>query len=304
MSNNSVCRTLISDIEAEVFVDNILQIENMNLKREAINSIVGAERNIITYTDNPTWDHKDNRDFEYRDDKTRNKLRSQIIEELCTLKRLNQDDDIKLGKGGALPLTKIKSEKKLFYVIGPPASGKSGIANDISDSYGAVLLDSDYVKRKLPEYNNQIGAATLVHEESDRLIFDYKQKSLLDFCIQRGYNIVVPKIGHSIDGILAFCKMMKTYDYSVYLISVDLDRQLATQRAYYRFKKTRRYVPLALIFDGYSNQPTLNYYKMLQLHGDMLNGYSQISTDVDFGDLPILIEQKNMKKMIKLYGGA
>lgn len=126
------------------------------MKREAINSIVGAERNIITYPDNPTWDHKDNRDFEYRDDKIRKRLRLQIINELCSMKCLNNDDEIKLGKGGALPLTKVRNEKKLFYVIGPPASGKSGVANDICDSYGGVMLDSDYAKRKLPEYNHQI----------------------------------------------------------------------------------------------------------------------------------------------------
>ena len=197
------------------------------------------------------------------------------------MKRLNNDDEIKLGKGGALPLTKVRNEKKLFYVIGPPASGKSGIANDISDSYGGVMLDSDYAKRKLPEYNNQIGAATLVHEESDRLIFDYDQRSLLDFCIENGYNIVVPKIGHSIEGIIAFCEMMKGYGYTIYLISIDLDRQLATQRAYHRFKKTKRYVPLALIFDGYSNQPMLNYYKLLQIITIIWESFLWLFTDIN-----------------------
>ena len=292
MQANSICRTLVTDLEIEMFVDNILKIEKNDLKREAINSIASAERNIITYFDNPTWDHKDNRDFEYRDDKTREKLREQIITELRTLKRLKCDDDIKLGSGGALPNTRIKCNKKLFYVIGPPASGKSGIACEIADSYGAVILDSDFAKRKLPEYKNQIGGATLVHEESDRLIFDYNQKSLLDFCIKNGYNIVVPKIGHSMEGILAFCNMMRNYDYSVYLVSVDLDRQLATQRAYTRFRKTKRYVSLAVIFDGYSNQPSLNYFKLIRSHKDMFKGYAQISTNVPKNQKPILMEQK------------
>lgn len=175
------CRNLSTDIVVEHFVDNILQIEDLQQKKEAINKITAAERNMKEYSSVPTLTHEDNRDFQYRNNKDREKLKHQIFTELCDKKRLKNDDRIKLGSGGAKPITKVKAERKVFYLIGPPASGKSTIANNIADFAGAYILDPDYAKRKLPEYDNQIGAATLVHEKSDALVFSYEKYNLLDF---------------------------------------------------------------------------------------------------------------------------
>lgn len=153
--------------------------------------------------------------------------------------------------------------------MGPPASGKSGVSSKIADIYGCYILDSDYAKRKLPEYNNQIGAASLVHEESDALVFG--DNGLMDRCVAMKNNVVIPKIGWNMKSVLDMCKSLKSAGYKVYLISVDLDRQKATQRAYNRFIKTKRYVPLSLVFDNYGNQPTLilarhsEEYRMLGL---------------------------------------
>lgn len=93
-------------------------------------------------------------------------------------------------------------------------------------------MDSDFAKRKLPEYSNQIGGATLVHDEFDVLIFSYNKGNLLDFCIQNGYNMVILKIGRNIQNIAEFCSKLKDIDFKPYLISVDLDREKAVQRAY------------------------------------------------------------------------
>ena len=295
------CRNLSTDMQVEHFVDNILQIEDVKQKKEAINLITAAERNMKDYSKLPTLTHEDNRDFEYRDGRTREKLRRQIFDELKERKRLRSDDNIKLGRGGAKPQTDLKSEGKAFYIIGPPASGKSTIANQLADLAGAYILDSDYAKRKLPEYDNQIGAASLVHEESDALVFSYSNYNLLEYCVRNRYNMVIPKIGHRRDGILKFASSLKNAGYSVYLVSIELDRVKATQRAYYRFKKSGRYVPLSLVFDYYANEPTLNYFKILQQHKDAFAGYAQISTDVPIGKQPMLVENGEIKEVAELF---
>ena len=191
----------------------------------------------------------------------------------------------------------------MFYLIGPPAAGKSTIANNIADIAGAYILDSDYAKRKLPEYNNQISAASLVHEESDVLVFSYGKYNLLEYCIKKGYNMVVPKIGHNKESIIKFAEQLKQFGYSVFLISIELDRVKATQRAYNRFRSSGRYVPLSLVFDCYANDPTLNYFKIQQLDYNVFDGYAQISTDVQKGELPILLECKGIVEVENAFGG-
>ena len=163
-----------------------------------------------------------------------------------------------------------------------------------------MLLDSDFAKRKLPEYCNQIGAASLVHEESSEIIFNTKKDSLMSRCLTSKYNIVIPKIGDNIDGIISFCKDMSHSGYKIFLVSVDLDRQEATKRAYYRYKKSGRYVPLSLIFDKYGNQPTLNYFRLKQLHFSLFCGFAQFSTSVPIGASPLCFETINMNELERI----
>ncbi|WP_425805185.1 zeta toxin family protein [Desulfitobacterium sp. Sab5] len=292
------CRMLCSDVDVEYFVDNILRIDP-NEKREAINSITSAERNMQGYDWVQTSTYKDYRDFEYRDEKIREQLRASIVNELIVQKRLDDDNAITLGNGGAAPKTQLKAEKKMFYVIGPPAAGKSGISNKIADAIGGYILDSDYAKRKLPEYKNQIAGASLVHDESDQLIFSYNKGNLLEHCIEKNYNIVIPKIGYLLKKVEDFCGIMKKIGYSVFLISVDIDRAKATQRAYNRFKESGRYVPLSAIFDAYANEPTLTYFRLKQMDSDgIFDGFAQISTDVF---PPTLKEQVNLEMLVDLF---
>lgn len=302
MSMASYGRMLNTDIQVEHFVDNILQIENQKQKRKAINIIAAAERNMKDYSQSPTLTHWDYRDTLYRDDEKREKLRKRIYCELKDKERLPSDDGIKLGRGGAKPHTALKKERKVFYLIGPPASGKSTIASQIADIAGAYILDSDYAKRKLPEYRNQISAASLVHEESDALVFSYKGYNLLEYCVKNEYNMVIPKIGHDKDKIIKFAGALKKSGYMVYLISIDLDRAKATRRAYKRFVKSQRYVPLSLVFDCYANEPTLNYFKIRQLESAIFDGFAQISTDVSQEAQSLLLENSGIEEIDELYG--
>lgn len=293
-------RPLMNEKEIALFIDKILQITDNKEKREAIDSIRDAERNCFVNTEATTLHRDDNRNYEYRTDEQRELLRQKILKQLKEDVRLDNDDLITLDKGGAKPKTEIQADSQLFYIIGLPASGKSGISNIIADHYGAYILDSDYAKRKLPEFTTN-GGASLVHDESDEIIFSQRSDNLLRFCIENKYNMVIPKIGHSKNKVCEFCKRLNTLGYIINLVSVDLDRVAATKRAYNRFKDSHRYIPLSLIFDTYNNQPSLNYFKIKQESPSYIYGYAQISTDVPKGQEPILLEERNIEVLNEIF---
>lgn len=299
---STFCRELHTNIQIEPFVDGVLGIEDEEARDNAVNLIAQAEKNIRDYPFQPTLTHQDNRKRQYRSEDVRKKLRKQIVDELFQQKRLDDDDKITLSNGGAQPKTQAKNQGKAFYVIGPPAAGKSGVAAKLADAYGCVILDSDFAKRKLPEFEGQVGSASLVHEESDALIFG--KDGLIMRCLPEKTNIVIPKIGHKMQSVLDFCEFLKERGYEVYLVSVDLDRQKATKRAYARFCKTKRYVPLSLIFDGYGDQATLNYFRIKQRYPKTFSGFVQISTDVSIGEPVELIEAIGIEGIDKIDGIA
>ncbi|MBY0377490.1 MAG: zeta toxin family protein [Gammaproteobacteria bacterium] len=241
------------------------------------------------------------RDGKYRDETDRWKLRTKIVEELFTLKRLSKDDTIRLGKGGALPICDVQNNKQAMILIGLPASGKSSIAHEVSDNYGAIILDSDFGKRKFPEYKRYKYGASLLHEESDIITMFSEDvikpknfRSLIERCILNSSNIVIPKIGYNADSIEKLAEKLKLdLGYDVHLTLVSLDRRKATLRAINRYKQSKRYVSIGLIFDGYSNDPTLTYFRLKQKNTNLFSSFGEISTDVPYRTPPICIEFEN-----------
>lgn len=274
------------------FVENILEINDPRSQKQAIKQICDAENNLAAYSDQSTLYNSMYR-TEYKTNSLRENLRERIVDELFNKECLDDDDKIRLGKGGASPKSGPRYDKVAYYIIGPPASGKSLIAHKIAEKFGCFLLDCDLAKRKLPEYNDLVSGASLVHDESSVLIFG--EKGLLEKCLNTGANIVIPKIGHNMNSIKDFCRALTEKHYLVYLVSVDLPRQEATKRAYSRFKKTKRYVPLSLIFDFYADSPSLNYFKLKQSNEKdfIFSGFCQISTNVPMGN-PFVVFESSM----------
>ncbi len=255
-------RPLNSTQSVEQFLKDCLGLDKNITKRrfKKISSDILTEQCKLVLGGKPTLTHEDNRDSKYRDETAREKLRDTILNELFTLKRLDNDDNIILGKGGALPKTAIVSNKQAYFVVGLPASGKSSIVNKIADSYGAIVIDPDYAKRKIPEYKGSPGGANLVHLESGNITLSGKN-SLFGKCLRQGYNIVIPKVGNDIEQLRGLRNALLPHGYKIHLTLVELDRINATIRAFNRFKSTKRYVPLSLIFDTYANDPIMLYYK-------------------------------------------
>lgn len=235
---------------------------------------------------------EDNRDYKWRAKDVRQQLRLQIVKEMLTLERLDDDDLVVLGQGGGLPQGgNIGTGKIAFFLMGLPASGKSTVAARICELYSAFLLDSDLVKRKLPEFHRRKGAS-LVHEESS-IITNGGQldgenfKSILESCMEHSYNLCIPKIGANVKSVLKYLEVLKKYGYYNCIVLVSLEREKSVRRAYDRFVKTGRYVPLSMIFDDYANDPMLCYYRLRgyleEARHDYFDEMMAISSDVSRG---------------------
>ena len=278
----------------EHFVKGVLGFRKDREIGTAIDSIVTAEMCISEIGSRSTSRNTEFRDFRYSTDEKRVELQKQILSELISYDRIPDDERIRLGKGGAKPLT-VKREKQAIIITGLPASGKSGVASKIADNYGAYIIDSDYAKRKFPEFSKQYGAS-LVHEESKLITVTDESFNLLDYCITQGYNIVYPIIGHNAEALLRYANNFKSKGYATHLLLVSLDRKKAVVRAYKRFIKTKRYVPLGLLFDEYGNEPTLAYYRIK--NNKAFKSYGKVSSDVAFGKEPIYVESSKISPAI------
>ncbi len=234
---------------------------------DATQSVMKAERLLASMKMAATIGSAENRHPKYTSEESRVSLREKIFEELRKERRLANDDDISLGNGGAYPQQPLKKEAEAFIVTGLPASGKSTVSNLIADTYGAYVIDSDYAKRKFPEYAEEYGASIL-HEESTLVTFGSPEKkykdepNLYEYCLAERANMVIPKIGHSVESIDALKDFLSGRGYKVHLTLVSLDRVESCKRALQRYLTTKRYVPLGLVFDVYANDPILTYYRI------------------------------------------
>ena len=184
----------------EHFLEEVLDYD-VSKKPFLVGKIVSAEMSLKDFKPNDSTLLKTSyRINPYKTEAERWKLRSRIMEELTQRRRPENDDKLKLGSGGALPKTPLLFEKKAFLIIGLPASGKSHLANITADQFGAVLVDSDYAKRKLPEYElySHIGAP-LMHEESNAIVLGDKRaiksgfEPLIEWCVRKGANMVIDR---------------------------------------------------------------------------------------------------------------
>ncbi|SHH77818.1 Zeta toxin [Chryseolinea serpens] len=285
--NNEFARLLRDQHQVGHFLNSVLKIDPKEFKDIAYR-IITCETGIIDGLENPTSRSAKFRDPRYQNDKERLALRERIVKELFEMPLLDRDDKLRLGKGGARPI-EVKSERKAFIIIGLPASGKSAVAFRFANEFGAMILDADFSKRKLPEFAKYPWGASIVHKEASEMIFSRDKtgfESLFYKATRANYNLVIPKIGASHVKVLWICNLLKEMKYEVHLTLVYLSREKATLRALTRYKNTDRYVPLARIFDVYSQNPCLTYFFLKNKKGDRFDSFGVINTDVPVGEQP------------------
>lgn len=281
-------RPLDTKILAEDFARHVLK--KVRDYEEPAVKIVDAELALKKLEDHPTSTHEDYRVQEYRTNDQRKLLHDQILAELIKENRLDNDDEIILGVGGAKP-KEAKCGRIAYIVSGSPASGKSRIATRLADDNGAYILDSDYAKRKFPEYYQYPGGASLVHQESDDIVFG-QEDSLYEYCVYENYNIVIPLVGRTYKSLVKICRRIMECGYTVHIVNVVLDRYECVLRAYNRFEATNRYVPLSYIFDEVGNEPELVYFRLKRTYEEepRMGSFSQVSTNVPKESLPEILE--------------
>jgi hypothetical protein len=155
-------------------------------------------------------------------------------------------------------------------LLGPPASGKSSIAESIAITKRAAILDSDEIKITLPEYEGGIGAAA-VHEESGDLA------ALLEEALRvSGVNVIVPKVGGSPGSIRNLADRFREAGYTVELVNMRVDPQEAYRRMIARFIETGRLVSTEYV-RGIGDRPS-NTFMELKKEG-IADGYAEIDNN-------------------------
>lgn len=111
---------------------------------------------------------------------------------------------------------KVEKQRIAVIVTGPPASGKSTVANEIALRIGAAIRDPDDAKELMPEYRGGIGA-NAVHQESLRL-----SRRLFRELSDNGENLVIPVVGQNANGIRELAADLRAKLYTVSLVNLQL----------------------------------------------------------------------------------
>lgn len=176
----------------------------------------------------------------------------------------------------------VLKNREAYIVLGPPASGKSTVAEPLAQKVGGLIIDSDMAKVRLPEYGKGEGAGA-VHRESDII-----RDSVFNKALDAGDNIIMPLVGRTADNVRAIKQMLQDEGYTVHLRLVDLHPTRAAQRAVGRFNETGRFVDPHYIINEVGLLPRENY-RILKQEGGWKT-YESHTTDVAPGENPRLIE--------------
>jgi hypothetical protein len=166
-------------------------------------------------------------------------------------------------------MNKNTGEKVATIVIGPPAAGKSAISNPLAIKTRATIIDSDEAKKLLPEFQGGIGA-NAVHHESKVI-----SNKVLDYAVERGDNLVLPRVGANPDSIRMLSSGLKNNGYRVNLVLTEIDPDLALIRMNDRFIRKGRLINPTYA-KNIKDSPIKTYNKLKQ--EGIADGYGKIDT--------------------------
>jgi predicted kinase len=194
--------------------------------------------------------------------------------------------------GLEFPKNAIRQERKAVIILGPPAAGKSTIANPIARKIGGAIVDADEAKKVLPEYNDGIGA-NAVHEESSTL-----NELVFQDLMEQGDNIVLPKVGGKPKSIETAIARLKENGYEVDIVDMVVGPEEAMRRMVARFISTGRLIPPNYV-RSVGTGPSATYDFLKQKGA--ADGYTRIFNEVGRDDAkPIIEDTRNLLDNVEL----
>lgn len=169
----------------------------------------------------------------------RDRLRREIADKNNNMGAYNGKDE----NGNPKFDGKVEHGFRAEIVMGPPAGGKSSvIVNKVSKETGSRILDSDEVKKDLPEFDGGNGAG-IVHKESADIILE---KMIIPEYFAGGSrcgdNIVIPIVGKKEGSVLKYAEKLKEAGYEVHLSFNDVTAENSIKRSFTRFAEEGRFL--------------------------------------------------------------
>lgn len=175
----------------------------------------------------------------------------------------------------------IKQEREAHIVLGIPASAKSKlVASPLAEEIGARLCDPDIAKEIVANdlgytqgrVEGADGYAGVVHEASSTITRAYIEDS-----IERGDNIVIPKVGDNYEKMADQIKVLKDNGYTVKVQFVDVKPEEGMRRNAARYYTTGRFVDPLNTLERTDSKPEATYER-LKANG-LADGFKRIDNN-------------------------
>ncbi len=151
-------------------------------------------------------------------------------------------------------------------LIGPPAAGKSTLAEQLAGK-GYAIVDADEAKKLISGYNGGLGAQ-VVHEESSAM-----SKIVQAQYSNTGKNVLIQTTSHSSASAAAKIDTLHRAGYNVTVVGMEIGGDEAARRMASRALRTGRTVPVGIMADA----PRLTL-KTFETVKDLGNGYARVNS--------------------------
>jgi len=176
--------------------------------------------------------------------------------------------------------------RRVDLVVGMPGSGKSSrLAEPLAEQYGSLLIDSDEIKKRLPEYQNGIGAHA-THAESALIADDM----VTTMAARNGDNMVLVRLGKTLETMQTLIQTLNMLGYEIHLHYMDTTPDEAAKRAVTRFQETVRFVDPDYVLNTVDTRPREVYNQIKEM--EEVSSYEGYDNNVPKGTDPRLYESK------------
>lgn len=125
--------------------------------------------------------------------------------------------------------------KEAWVIIGGPGCGKSTLSNDIQTAHGALVIDGDQIRARLPEFQ-KYELTDQVRDEKRAL-----QAALRDKAAANGENMILSFSPNDVKQVANPIAELQKQGYTVHVQLVTVPLEVGVERAAYRFDVTGRW---------------------------------------------------------------